>query len=1214
MKTKRFYGGYPTVLHAAPEFAIAESPLSVSAACRIFGENVPERLILRVEGDKDYYLLPVDRYERRGVAYMIYRADIPASAVKGEKLVYRIDVEGELNAKLPPYICKVISPADMPELPDLTITEIYGRPKGKEHCCFVELFNPTDKAVDLNNYDLLVYANTQAPDYAAVGDPKGRIPLAREDGVNVLGAGESSAIWPITLKNYVPEINCLTLEDFIREINSAYLYTKDPIDESKVNVMSVDLTEIDGETGERKNLDGICGFPSGHEATTLLIVPRGADASSAIFTLVYSNCYAEWDTPVHRSSYWTFDPMNPSRAINLSHADLATPGYPAHMQTGKYDLTAPLPVILPLSPLKEAYHGDYCGTVEFVALPADSESEIGRTTVTVTLPNGEKAEYEALEEHDGVRRARIPEEVFEEFSELEFEISACDGAREVRLGNVLPISVPVYDNRGPRIISMLPTKGYAYDGTKPIVIKAKYTDPAGIRIKDCNLKLDGKDVTNDATVTATSLVYEPKKPLEIGEHTLTIRLKDGLGNRTTRTVDFSVSDMSELSAYFGEIHAHTGESDGNGLCRDAIEFAYDNGADFFSVTEHSHYFTQKAYDCQKAVANSLNRPCRFAALYGWEMTWNNTCGYWGHMNIIGSDKVVSDIHSTTMPDIFKWFEGEPNAVGMFNHPGNSWGDFEDYGYKTETADRAMALAEIKGRGYDLQYALLLSRGWHVAPSFNEDNHAPNWTVASPYITGILAPALTRENVMDAFRARRVYSSADPTMKIFYKVNGEWMGSRLDNPSALNISVKITTENENGIGRIDIVGEDNIVVMQKAVGARRSYEWNLTLPVEFDYYYIRISNGSQYSVTAPVWIENREEPKFLSMTHAASYDSHESSAVTVKIENPTDKVMDEVRVDFYLTGIEGFSLRDAVPYEKVCIGKLKPGRHVSVTRQLPEISKNRRVSAIVTSVSDKKTKKATAYILTSPVSITEVLCSTEPIEIDGTAISNPFPYITLCNNSGNDIILKDSKIALWTVTGKPPKEENIWCADGIGIPARSAVVVWYRKPANEMLTVQDFNNRYGTSLIEGESIYICDKPIVSTATAGRRLDLIVGGDVISRVTWNMGLRYGQTAEVGEAYKYRFDCNMSPLGIFCGTGVPAPGVVDYKQLGSRLNVEPTFKEIKSAKKQTKKDTKRAKHKASIKYTAAEAGAIAAASAALAAAAAAGITKLLANKRNK
>ena len=78
---------------------------------------------------------------------------------------------------------------------------------------------------------------------------------------------------------------------------------------------------------------------------------------------------------------------------------------------------------------------------------------------------------------------------------------------------------------------MVPTRGYAYDGTKPIVIKANYTDASGIRIKDCYLKLDGKDVTNDATITATSLVYEPKKPIEFGDHTLTIRLKDGLGKK-----------------------------------------------------------------------------------------------------------------------------------------------------------------------------------------------------------------------------------------------------------------------------------------------------------------------------------------------------------------------------------------------------------------------------------------------------------------------------------------------------------------------------------------------------------------------------------------------------------------------------------------------------------------------------------------------------------
>ncbi len=1194
MKIKKKYTS-PKVFHASPEFVMADQPLSIAAASRIYAENAPQRLVLRIEGDKkEYYMLPSDRFDRGSVSYMIYRAEIPASSVRAGEFLY--DIEGEK------YSCNAVLSYDMPSLPELTITEIFARAKGIDYTAYVEFFNPTEKDVDLSGYEMLIFEGTETPQ----GNPNGRVPLAREEGT-FLKAGEVAAIWPLTVKNH--ELGILDREGFVRSLNSAYFYSKDPIDEAKVNIIPLDLTCIDAETGIRKNIDGFCALPVGHKPTTLLIVPRGGGIDSAIFTLVYSNRYAEWDTPVLRSSYWAIDPMDPEKAVNLCHADFATPGYPAHLQTGEYDTAAPLPVILPISPDKEAYHGDYTGMIEFIAVPADKDHDIGRTFVTVALPNGDAEIFEALEEHDGIRRAHIPEEIFEELSELEYSITAFDGAREVTLGG---LCVPVYDNRGPRITSLIPSRGYAFDGTKPIVFKAEYTDSAGIRLKDCYLKIDGKDVTKDCEITASSLIYEPKKPLEVGEHTMTLRLKDGLGNRTTKTVEFSVSDMSELGVYFGEVHSHTGESDANGFAADAIEFAYDNGADFFSVTEHSHYFTQKLYDIQKKTADRFNKPGRFAALYGWEMTWNNACGYWGHMNIIGSDKVISDINKYDMPYIFKWLEGEPNAVGMFNHPGDAWGDFEDYGYKTEYADRAMALAEIKGRGYDRAYALLLSRGWHVAPSYNEDNHAPNWTVGSPYITGILAPALTRENVMDAFRARRVYSSADPTMKIFYKVNGEWMGSRINNPSSINISLKVTTENENGIGLIEIVGEDNIVVAQKYAGAKQAYEWNPILPVEFDYYYVRISNGSQYSVTAPVWIENRGEPKVLSMTRAASYDTRDSSAVTLKFENPTAETMSEVKVDLYLTDIGGFSLRDTIPYERVCLGKLKPGRSVSVTRQLPEISKKRRVTAVISAMSGKAPKKATAYILVSPISITEVLCATENAEKNGVVYDNPFPYITLCNNSGNDITLSDSKLSLWAVTGKAPKDDCIFAADGIKIPARSAIVIWNRRKANADLTVEDFNRRYATDLTEGENIYITDKHVTSASDCGRRLDLIVGGEVISRVTWNMGLRHGHMADVGEAYKYCYSSDMSPRGVFCGTGIPAPGIIDYKQLGARKNVEPTLKEIKSAKKQVKADAKRAKAKAGKVHSPAQTAAIAAGSAALAAGAAALITSLVSKKK--
>ena len=84
-----------------------------------------------------------------------------------------------------------------------------------------------------------------------------------------------------------------------------------------------------------------------------------------------------------------------------------------------------------------------------------------------------RGRYEAREEHDGIYRARIPEEIFEEFFELEYVIKVSDGAREFTLGSVLPLRVPVYDNRGPRITSMIPTRGYAYDGRKPVDAEEK---------------------------------------------------------------------------------------------------------------------------------------------------------------------------------------------------------------------------------------------------------------------------------------------------------------------------------------------------------------------------------------------------------------------------------------------------------------------------------------------------------------------------------------------------------------------------------------------------------------------------------------------------------------------------------------------------------------------------------------------------------------------
>ncbi len=1202
---KRYFTSVPRILHASPQYVLSGSPVPIGAACRAFGEVCPEKLRVVLDDKHSFVMLPYDRYDRKGVSYQLYCAEIPPSYVTGDKIRYRIEQEdGKEQTEV--FECDVLSP-DSVGVPPLAISEFFVRTRSKGRFPYIELFNPTNKSVDLFDFEILVFPETAAYDGAIDKQPSARLPLADAPGVSILDGASFGAVWPLTPAYFEDEPIC-TVDEIIEGVNGLYLYEKAPIDRAIVNGFTVDYTEIDEKNGKRVLKIGVCALPEKFTPTTLVLVPREMDADAGVFTLVYNDVFASWDTPVLRSSEWGFDVREPRRAVRYSHASPITPGYPSVWQSANVDPTASLPVILPLSPLCESYHGEYDCEIEFAVVPTEPHRDVCGTFVYVLLDDGQQIKLEAVETNEGTRKATLPEEIFENLDTLSYYITASDGTRDVALCKSKNLSVPVYDNRGPRITKMLPTRGYAYDGRKDTTVRVEFCDKSGLRLSECYIIVDGIDVTRKASWTEKSFEYIPKKPFDVGQHLLQFCLKDSLGNKTTRKIEFSVSDMAHPSIYFGEVHSHTSESDGTGFCENALTYARDNGADFFSVTDHSHYITPEQYRRQKRIADYHNVPGAFAALYGWEMTWNNSCGYWGHINILGAKQIINNMNNITLPELYRWFATESDAVGMFNHPGVAWGDFEEYAYHTVTADSTMALAEIKGANYDREYALMLSKGWHVAPTYNEDNHRPFWTTASPYITGVIAPALTRENIMDAFRERRAYSTADPTMKIYYSINGEWMGARLQNPDELSVEINISTENDIGIGKLEIVAEDNIVVLQKNVGARKSFGYKITLPPEFDYYYLRITNEGQYSVTAPIWIEKRSKIKLSQMRRCASQSSSESTAVTVKLENPTDSTMSEVKADYYLASPDGFVLSDAVPYASVCVGKLKGGRSIEITRQMPEITKLRRVAVVVSAIYEKKTVKSTSFIYIPPINIVEILPKSEPVvDKNGVLIDNPFPFVVLWNDTAKDIDLSGGKLALWTKTGKAPSDDRTFATDGIVIKRRSSVVIWC-KDSSSALDCDDFNARYKTERVLGEDLFICERKILSTSSAGRRLDLVLGGEVVSRANWNIGINKNKAAPVGRSYKYRYTSKMTPTCELYAIGVPNVGVLDTRQMTSQIEVLPTRREIKSAKKQAKTDARRQNRRMNLSVTKNEGIAIAASAAVAAATVAASIASLI------
>ena len=1184
-----FEPGFPDIIHSPFEYAAAGRALDVCAAVRAGAGPLPERLSLSLRGGKSFaaFLFPSDSINAGGRSFEIYSGSIPAEYVCAPSVDY--EIEGR------PFSTPVLDAASFPPEVPLTITELYQRPKGRGIGSYVEVFNPSAEDVDLFDYELLAYVAKTQPS----GEPDARLPLSDAEGRDVLSTGECAAIWWLSQKNFGLEgRDWTTAADFCEDFCGEFGRTPGSVTPENSRIIPVDLTYIDPDTKKRKLRIESGQIPYKLKPTLLLLVRRGERPENAFFHLLFNDVHAKWDNPVRRSSYWRTDPRDPGTAIRIANRETSTPGSLVPGQS-LHNLFRSAPLIIPVAPGRSLYTGDEKAEVAFEIVDAEREGSAFTARTVFTGGDGEQTAVPAELCDDGLFRSPVPRGMLLGSHEIGIRIEVFDGTRTASFPSSGSVGIPVFDNAGPEITSMLPTEGYAYDGRKENRIKASFHDLSGVDVSASKLFIDSKDVTDDARWTET-FVECPLKAAK-GEHTAVLILFDRLGNRTRREVKFSVSDMKRLNVYVGEVHAHTSDSDGTGTPPDAYEYARDTGrVDYFSTTEHSHYVSREDYERQKAVADSFNEPGRFAALYGWEMTWNNTNGYWGHMNVLNCDEVIGDIDGIPLPELYRILkERHPEAVAMFNHPGYTWGNFDEFAGHTAENDGIVCLSEIKGPIYDYEYMASLSRGWHTSPVSNEDNHAPNWTTGTKMTGCVLAPALTRENVIDAFRERRTYTTSDRTMKIRFKVNGEWMGSRIEYSPKLEFEIAVSCENKRGIDLVEIVAEDGIVVAARSGSSGRKFVWNPTLPADYDYYYLRITGPGQYCVTSPVWIEKRSGIEIVPASAYASNDETVSAVASFTLRNKSDRRVGGLKVSFYMSQAQGFRPYESFPFRTIPCGSLGPGEALNVYCRIPEIPGVRRVTAFAEGKSRSRRETCTAFALASPVSISAVLPDSSALEKDGQSFEDPFPYVCLCNSSTQPVSLDGGRLALWTDTGKQPAPAHTWPTNGVTIPPRSSVVVWDRRDAS--LGEDDFNRRYGTSLKLGKDLYAADIRITDNSPNGRRLELYAEGDRMSRVQWNYCSNAAERAGVDREIGFIYRPGITGTSVFGGIGEPKPGFTGGGRMADMRDIAPTPREDKKSERLAARSSKAGKRREKAVVTIPEAAAAAAGAAAIAAVAA-------------
>jgi|GEM_PF-218117 len=318
----------------------------------------------------------------------------------------------------------------------------------------------------------------------------------------------------------------------------------------------------------------------------------------------------------------------------------------------------------------------------------------------------------------------------------------------------------------------------------------------------------------------------------------------------------------EYEIFYGNLHAHTSYSDGRGTPEQAYSHA-SKYADVQAVTDHCYFLKipvdgkSKTFLTQQAARNATI-PGKFVGLQGFEWTAGS-----GHINVYETLEFISRDEKGDLKDFYEWIV-KVKKLAQFNHPGVTFGNFQDFWFVPE-ADNYVNLIEIGNGNWVstdiiseemyLNYILALNRGWHLSPTANQDNHRENWASANDARTGILAKSLTYEDIMEALWNRRTFASEDKNAKLYFYADNNIMGSILPYREKANLYIYYSDKGDP-VSKVYIFSQRGVYELSELSG-KDEFEYSGTFDIvdgyEWFFVYIIQKDGNEI-VSAPVWFE------------------------------------------------------------------------------------------------------------------------------------------------------------------------------------------------------------------------------------------------------------------------------------------------------------------------------------------------------------------------
>jgi len=350
--------------------------------------------------------------------------------------------------------------------------------------------------------------------------------------------------------------------------------------------------------------------------------------------------------------------------------------------------------------------------------------------------------------------------------------------------------------------------------------------------------------------------------------------------------------ITSYELYFGDLHAHTSFSDGakDTVPADAYAAAMAAGLDYYATTDHDYLMELGEWEATLEMADAATTAA-FVVIPGYEffLRGGGAC----EANVFGATEMCDiqkrpgtkarktdhnrfkkrQLKWTNIPAFYDWLVAH-GAVAQFNHPHYLGNDFDDFSHYTEERDIGMGALEIHNYGSFVQWEFVdvdeeafnkaLAAGWHLMPAANSDTHSADWGTGAPVRTVLLAPSLTRDDLVEAIRQQRGYATLENDLRVQYTVDGRVMGETLDvAPDTVSVWIRVEDPSDDpadAVTRIEIVSDGGVVVAGQDFATGNVADWTVELDASAaTYFYARVFTASNVTGgpgvtawTAPVW--------------------------------------------------------------------------------------------------------------------------------------------------------------------------------------------------------------------------------------------------------------------------------------------------------------------------------------------------------------------------